>query len=144
MKNAIDNKIYVGQKASISKIVRFEDVQKFAELTGDYNYLHFDIEKAKKSILGDRVCHGMLISSYISTVLGTCLPGEGSIYLEQNIRFLKPVYFDEKIEIIVEIEDISSEKGIVTLKTEVVKSNNSVAIIGKAVVLCEDKNIFVV
>ena len=127
--------LYVGQSASVKRRVTAEDVEKFAELTGDFNGVHLDDEIAKKSIFGRRVCHGMLISSFISTVLGTCLPGEGTIYLSQELQFKKPVYLDEEIEISVEVETITQEKGIVSLKTIVTKSDGDVAVSGNAKVM---------
>lgn len=130
--------IYIGQKASILKIVSDEDVKQFAELTGDYNYLHLDLDRAKESMFGDRVCHGMLVNSYISTVLGTCLPGEGTIYLEQNTKFLQPVFLNEEITITVEVEYINKKNGIITLKTDITKEGNIAVVVGKAVVMCKD------
>lgn len=127
--------LYVGQIASVKKFVTAEDVEKYAELTGDFNGVHLDDEIARKSIFGRRVCHGMLIGSFISTVLGTCLPGEGTIYLSQDLQFKKPVYLDEEIVISVEVETIIQEKGIVSLKTIVTKSDGVVAVTGNAKVM---------
>lgn len=129
------NDLYVGQSASVKRIVTAEDVEKYAELTGDHNGLHLDDEIAQKSVFGKRVCHGMLIGSFISTVLGTCLPGEGTIYLSQEILFKKPVFLEEEIEITVEIETITEENGIVILKTIVTKSDGTVAVSGNAKVM---------
>lgn len=127
--------LYVGQSASVKKIVTAEDVEKFAELTGDFNGLHLNDEIARQSIFGKRVCHGMLISSFISTVLGTYLPGEGTIYLSQDLQFRKPVYLDEEIQISVEIEMIIEEKDIIILKTIVSKADGVVAVSGNAKVM---------
>lgn len=138
MNKNMKNKFYVGQTVSIKKVVRGEDVEKFAELSGDFNCLHLDKEIASKSLFGDRVCHGMLIGSYISAVLGTHLPGKGTIYLGQELKFLKPVYFDEELEISVEIEEIIQEKDIIILKTVVTKEDNILVIVGKAKVMYKE------
>ncbi len=122
----------VGQKASIDRIIYPEDVEKFAKLSGDFNSLHMNEDQAKESIFGQRVCHGMLVGSYISAVLGMHMPGEGTIYLEQDLKFLKPVYLNEKIEIIAEIIEIIENREIVRLKTEVLKENGTVAVSGVA------------
>ena len=134
-KNEQNDSFFVGQKCSIKKIVRENDVEKFAELTGDFNALHLNEEIAKESIFGGRVCHGMLIGSYISAVLGMYLPGEGTIYLGQDLEFKKPVYIDEEIEITVEIEKIVKEKNIIFLKTIVRKSDGNIAVNGTAKVM---------
>ena len=134
-KNEQNDSLFVGQKCSIKKIVRENDVEKFAELTGDINALHLNEKIAKESIFGGRVCHGMLIGSYISAALGMYLPGEGTIYLGQDLEFKKPVYIDEEIEITVEIEKIEEEKNIIILKTIVRKSDGNIAVNGTAKVM---------
>lgn len=130
--NDLQSKFYVGQKVSVKRIVGKDDVEKIAELTGDFNGLHLNDELAKKSIFGNGVCHGMLISSYISAVLGTCLSGEGTIYLSQDLQFRKPIYINEAIEITVEVEKIIEEKSIICLNTVVTKSDGVSAISGNA------------
>lgn len=108
----------IGEKLTVTKKIKFEDIVKFAEISGDKNPLHLDEEYASKSIFKKRIAHGMLIGSYISAVLGNEFPGEGSIYLEQNFKFMKPVFVDDIITIDIEIINIDMEKKIIFLKTE--------------------------
>ena len=133
--NSIGKRYFVGQSVSIKRIVRKEDVEEFAALTGDFNGVHLDDEVARASIFGQRVCHGMLIASFISSVLGMYLPGEGTIYLSQEVQFRKPVYLDEEIEVIVEVEEIIEDKRIMVLKTTVKKAGGIIAIVGGARVM---------
>lgn len=135
---SLDKKFYIGQKVSMKKVIKKEDVEKYAELTGDFNSLHINDEIAKKSIFGKRVCHGMLVSSYISTLLGMYLPGDGSIYLSQDLKFIKPVYMEEEIEITVEISEIFADKNIILLNTFVTKDNKTLVISGNAKILYQD------
>ena len=129
----MNDKLYVGASSSITKTLNEEDVFNFAEICGDYNPVHVDKEEAQKSRFGKQICHGMLVTSFISTVLGMYLPGPGTIYLEQNIKFLKPVYFGDTITAMASIIDI--QKNIVTLETNVINQNKEKVIAGTAVVM---------
>ena len=81
----------IGQSAEIIRVVTQDDIAAFAEVSGDRNAVHLDPEYAAKSSFKGVVAHGMLSASFISGVLGTKLPGEGTIYISQNLRFLAPV-----------------------------------------------------
>ena len=87
----------VGQKAQIEKIFSLEEVIDYAKLTGDNNPLHVDSEYAKESRFGENIVHGMFVMGVISKILGTVLPGNGTIYLGQDVRFKKPVYVNQKV-----------------------------------------------
>ncbi|MBQ7796203.1 MAG: MaoC family dehydratase [Lachnospiraceae bacterium] len=87
----------VGQEAVFTKTLFKDDVDKFAALTGDYSRLHTDVEFAKSSIYGQPVVHGMLVASLISTVMGMELPGEGTVFVEEEVRFLKPVFYGDTV-----------------------------------------------
>lgn len=121
--------------ASISKTITEQDVHSFAELSGDFNPVHVDKDEAKKSIFKKRIAHGMLVGSLISSVIGMKLPGPGTIYMEQNFTFLKPVYLGDTVTAYVEVDEvINKKKGIYRLKTYVKKQDDSVVIDGYAVV----------
>lgn len=127
--------IKVGDKASLAKTISESDVYLFAGLVGDFNSAHINIEEAKKGIFGKRIAHGMLVGGLISGILGTKLPGEGTIYLEQNLKFIKPVYIGDTVTAYAEVEKIiNGEKGIYSLKTYVKNQNDEVVIDGYAVV----------
>lgn len=123
----------IGQKAEYSKMISESDVLKFAELTGDYNDMHISEIEASKSRFGKRVVHGAFVSSLISTVLGMKLPGPGTIYIEQNSKFLKPVYFMDTVTAVVSIVEINNHKA--TLRTQVVNQKGEIVLDGEAKVL---------
>ena len=125
----------IGMSASISKTISESDILNFADLVGDYNSVHLDEEKAKESIFGRRIAHGMLVGSLISSVIGTKLPGDGTIYLEQNLKFQRPIYISDTITTLVTVNEILNEKkGIYRLDTVVMNQNEEVVINGYAIV----------
>lgn len=125
---------YLGQSASFSKTISEYDIYSFAGICGDFNSVHINKEEAGKSIFKGQIAHGILVSSFISTVLGMYLPGPGTIYLQQNLSFKKPVYIGDTITATVVIEEIENEKGIAKLKTTVTNQNIKVVVEGEAVV----------
>jgi 3-hydroxybutyryl-CoA dehydratase len=108
--------ILIGQKAFSTKKFDERNVNLFAELTGDYNPIHFDEEYAKKTIFKKRIVHGPLVLTLITTLFANELPGPGSVYLSHEIKFIKPVYFDDEITAVLEVVDISSN-GHIFIKT---------------------------
>lgn len=128
-------KIYVGQEAEASKCFTMEDVRQFAGLSGDNNPLHVDEEYAERGRFGRCVVHGILVSGLISRVLGMQLPGEGSIYLEQNLSFRKPVYVGDTVTARVRITEIRPEKRILVLETNVYDQEDKCVILGTAKIL---------
>jgi len=94
-----------------------EDVNKFAELTGDKNPIHINEEFAKNTVFGKRILHGFLGASIFSKVFGTEFPGEGTIYLKQSLQFLKPMYPDFTYTAVFEIKDIYKEKSRALIRT---------------------------
>ena len=127
-------KFKVGQSASFSKTLTETDVVNFAGISGDFNPVHVNEIEASKTRFGKRVCHGALVNSYISTVLGMVMPGPGSIYMSQESKFVKPVYINDTITAICKITSIS-EKGKAELSTIVKNQNEEIVIEGKAIVL---------
>ena len=109
---------YIGQEATISKTFVFDEVVAFSELSLNRNPIHLDKEYAKKGIFSDLIVHGLLTSSLISAVIANKLPGPGSIYLSQSLKFLKPVYHNEEVVAKVKIVDIKHEKLIIMLETQ--------------------------
>ena len=100
----------VGQSESYVREVTAADIQKFGEVSGDVNPLHFDDEYAKTTLFKGRIAHGMLSASYISAVLGTKLPGPGSIFMTATIRFRAPVRIGDVVEATVSVREIIPEK----------------------------------
>jgi acyl dehydratase len=128
------NSLQVGDKASFSKKFTEEEVFRFAEISTDKNPLHLDKEYGKDSIFGQRIVHGILVASLFSGLIGMKLPGEGSIYLGQNLSFKAPVAIGEQVTASVEIIKIRKDKPIITLRTVCVNSEGKVVIDGEAVV----------
>lgn len=123
---------FCGQKSTYSRVITEKDVLAFAELSEDFNPVHIDEKKAQESVFGQRIVHGMLLASFISKVLGTDLPGEGTIYLKQEIKFIKPVYFNDIVTVVVEITEI--EKGRAKLTTNIYNQNQIMVVAGNALV----------
>lgn len=129
------NKIKVGDSATISKCFFEEDVVDFADLSTDNNPIHLDKQYAEHTVFKKNIVHGMLVSSLISSVLGTKLPGEGSIYLKQSLEFLKPVYFGEECTAEVKVVSKNDDKRILVLETFITKNNGKTKVVsGQAVI----------
>ena len=92
--------INIGQVEKFKHLVTKEEVELFAKLTGDFNPVHMDQEYASKTNFGKRVVHGMLTSSFISTMIGMRIPGKGSLWLSQTLNFLNPTFIGDTIEVI--------------------------------------------
>lgn len=106
-----------GMTATVERVVTDADIKRFAECTGDYNPVHFDDAYAATSVFKGRVCHGMLVASLISTTLGTKLPGPGTIYVVQNIRFKAPVRPGDRVAAQVTVAKLITQKKFVEFKT---------------------------
>lgn len=124
----------VGQTASLTKSFSTADVEAFANLSMDKNKLHLDEQYAQNSIFHQRIVHGFLSGSLISAVIGTILPGEGAIYLHQDMDFRRPVYHDEQITAVVTVERVNEEKHICHLRTQCVNDQGEVKIEGTAII----------
>ncbi|MFL2679708.1 MAG: MaoC family dehydratase [Alphaproteobacteria bacterium] len=128
----------VGQSVSLQKKITEKDIMDFSTLTGDTNPVHVNDDFAKKTIFKERIAHGFLSASLISTVIATKLPGPGSIYLSQNLKFLAPVFIDDEVVTKVTIKNIDLLKKRVLLITESFISEKKI-ITGEALVLVDSK-----
>ncbi len=127
--------IKIGDVATVERIFMREDLEKFAELSLDYNPVHLDEEYGKNSIFKGNIVHGILVASLISGTLSEKLPGNGTIYVEQDLSFVKPVYVGERCTASVRVLDKKDSKNIITLETKVyIGSEENLVIEGKAVV----------
>lgn len=102
----------IGKRAEFSKTISESDVYLFAGITGDMNPVHIDKVRAANSFSKQRIVHGALVSAMISNVIGMSLPGPGSIYMEQNSKFIRPVFIGDIITAVVEIEEIISKEKV--------------------------------
>jgi acyl dehydratase len=125
----------VGDSAEITKTIEQSDIDAFARVTGDHNPVHVDEEFAKTTRFGRRIAHGMLTASLISAVLANHLPGEGSVYLGQTLKFVAPVFPGDEITARVTIREIREDKPILKLETVCVNQRDEIVIRGEATVL---------
>jgi 3-hydroxybutyryl-CoA dehydratase len=109
--------LQLGQTASLGKTITEADILLYAAVSTDTNPVHINAEAAGSSVFGERVAHGMLSAGLISAVLGTRLPGPGTIYLGQTLRFRAPVKIGATVTAIVEVTALDSAKKRATLKT---------------------------
>lgn len=127
--------IRIGDTDSFIKTITEYDIVQFARLTGDFNPVHLDHEYAAQTPFKERIAHGILSGSIISTVIGMKLPGPSTIYLSQNFKFLLPVKIGDTIKASVEVVDKRDDKKIITLKTKVINQRQEVVVDGEAVVM---------
>ena len=129
------SQITIGDEAEFSKTISEYDVYSFAGIVGDFNAIHVNKEYAKNTIFKERIVHGILGVGLISTVIGTYLPGEGTIYLSQNTKFIKPVYFGDTITAKVKIIEKNEIKNKIKLYTKCTNQNNEIVIEGESIVM---------
>lgn len=126
-----------GETACLTRTITQRDVEEFAELVGDHNPVHMDDTFAKKTRFGGRIAHGMWVVSLISAVLGTRLPGPGTVFLSQSIQFLAPVYPGDTVTAQVIVLQVREDKPIVTLRTVGRNQDGEAVLEGEAVVFVE-------
>lgn len=131
--------IAVGDTATFTTKVTNEDIVTFATLTEDVNPIHIDEEFAKKTMFKGRIAHGMLTASYISTLIGTLLPGKNVVYLSQNCKFTAPVRVGDTLKVVGEITEKKAQKKIMTLKTNIYNQNDELVVEGSAVVMKKEQ-----
>ena len=107
----------VGQTEHFERTVTETDIERFGEVSGDDNPIHFDEDWAKATRFKGRIAHGMLSASYISNVIGTRLPGPGAIYMGQTLRFRSPVRIGDTVRATVTVRAIDEERRRLTLDT---------------------------
>ena len=130
MKAVKFSELEVGMKGEYSKKITQEDLDKFISICNDVNPIHVDAEFDKNAKFKDKIAHGILVSSLISTVVGTKMPGPGSVWLDQSLKFLLPVHVNDTITAISEILVKINERQQVIVRTTCVNQNNEVVIEG--------------
>lgn len=129
------DELYIGMCHEEVQHISTNDVLNFAKVSKDANPLHLDEEFVKNTIFKKPIVHGMLIGAFFSKVIATDLPGAGSVYINQDLTFLKPIYHNCDITIKVVVVELKEAKKIVILKTECFV-NGLLSVDGKAVVKC--------
>ena len=135
---AIDE-IKIGDSAHISNTITETVINDFAKATGDFNPIHLDQTYAEKTYFKGRIAHGVLSIGYISSVFGNLLPGPGSIYLSQEVKFLAPVRVGDIITAKVEVIELIPEKNRVKFKTTCTNQKGEVVVDGTGWSLCPKK-----
>lgn len=130
----------IGDRAFSTKRITESDLIAFANIAGDKNPIHLDLQFARKTIFGKQIAQGMLLGSLISGVLGTKLPGPSSVYIKQELNFIKPVYINDYVTAGVEITDISLKKNkvYISLNTWCANQSNEIVCDGQALMLHGD------
>ncbi|MCC6802753.1 MAG: MaoC family dehydratase [Anaerolineae bacterium] len=129
----------IGETASRIRTISDDDVRAFAQISGDTNSIHLDDTYAASTPFGRRIVHGMLTASLISAVIGNDLPGIGTIYLGQDLKFKAPVFIGDTVTATVEIVKYREDKRITTLRTTCTKADGTLVIEGEAVVIAPQR-----
>ena len=130
----MSDKLKVGDKASITKKFEESDHLAYLKAIEDHNPIHSDAEYAATTPFKEPILAGAFVAGLFSGLLGSKLPGDGTIYLGQNSKFVAPILVNDTVTATVEIVKIREDKPIVTLSTKVVKECGTLAIDGEAVV----------
>ncbi|MEA1884947.1 MAG: MaoC family dehydratase [Thermotogota bacterium] len=131
------NKINIGDSYTKEFIVTDEKVRTFAKISGDDNPLHVNDEFAAKTRFGKRIAHGILITSFISKVIGRDFPGDGTIYVSQQVKFKRPVFIEDKVSVRIEVLEKNDSKNRIILSTDVYNEQGKKVIDGTAEVMKE-------
>ena len=113
------DEIEIGLEHNFEIVINKKLVEDFAKISGDFNPLHMDEQFAKKSEFGKRVCHGMLLSSFFSRLVGMYLPGKNALYFSQNLNFVEPCFIGDKIIVKGEVIDKSEATRMIKIKTTI-------------------------
>ncbi len=135
MKGKTIEELNPGDSAQFTKTVSESDIYLYAGITGDLNPAHIDHEYASNTFFKARIAHGMLSAGFISAAIGMKLPGPGTIYREQHLKFMAPVYIGDTISAIVEVLEIDPERKIITLATRCFNQDKTLVLDGSAVVI---------
>ncbi|MBF0495087.1 MAG: MaoC family dehydratase [Deltaproteobacteria bacterium] len=128
------DQMQVGDSAEFTKTVSETDIYLFAGVTGDFNPAHINETYAQQTFFKGRIAHGMLLAGFISAILGTQLPGPGTIYIKQELNFKAPVRIGDTITARAEIVGLLPEKNKVTMKTTCTNQDGTLVLDGEAVI----------
>ena len=135
LSNYTFDEITIGQKASYTRTVTEADVHLFAAVSGDVNPVHLDAQFAAQTRFGERIAHGMLTGAFVSAALAMELPGPGTIYLGQSLRFRLPVKLGDTITVELEVVEKMDKRQFVSLRCNAVNQDGKVVASGTAEVI---------
>jgi len=123
-----------GDRFKFERFISAKDVQNFAEVVGDLNPIHLDVEFAEKSFFKGRIVHGAFLTGLISKILGMDFPGQGTVYISQNSVFKRPVFVDTTVQVEVKVTQVLAEQRRLVLDTNVLNADGKVCVAGSATV----------
>lgn len=143
LSNFTYDEITIGQTATYSKLVQERDIQLFAAASGDVNPVHLDADFAAGTIFKGRIAHGMLTGALISAALAMELPGPGTIYLSQSLRFRLPVKIGDTITIKLEVTNKQDKRQLVTLDCKAYNQDDKLVASGNAEVMAPSEKLLI-
>jgi acyl dehydratase len=141
IENRTFDELRPGDRASLTRTLSERDIELFAAMSGDVNPAHVDPDYARSDMFHHVIAHGMWCGTLISTVLGTLLPGPGTIYLEQTLRFLHPVYPGDTVTVSVTVGEKRAENRHVVLTCEAVNQDGVAVVSGSADVIAPQEKV---
>jgi acyl dehydratase len=132
------DEISIGDKKKFTEKIDDDKLQAFAKLSGDFNPLHMNEEYARTTKFKKRVCHGMLLASFFSKLIGMYLPGKNALYFSQDLNFQAPCYLGDQITVEGEVLDKSNSTRIITIKTSIYNQDGSCLVDGTAKVIMRE------
>ena len=135
------DEIMLGVKVKFTVHITESTINEFARISGDYNPLHMDEQYAVKTQFGKRLCHGMLLSSFFSRLVGMYMPGKNALYFSQTLNFQTPCFVGDKVTIEGEVIDKSQSTRIITIKTTVHNQVGKCLVDGIAKVIVRENTI---
>jgi len=129
------SEIQIGHTATLVKTISDRVIRAFADATGDHNPVHLDEEYARSTYFKGRIAHGMLVAGMFSSILGTELPGAGTIYLKQELNFRAPVRVGDTVRAEVRVIEKRDDKRLLKLETKAFNQSEELLVDGSALVM---------
>ena len=143
LSNFTYNEIQIGQTARYTKKIEQQDITLFAAASGDVNPVHLDADYASTTPFKERIAHGMLTGAVISAALAMELPGPGTIYLSQTLRFRLPVRIGDTVSVLLEVTDKRDKRQFVTLDCKAFNQNDKLVASGTAEVMAPSEKLLI-
>jgi 3-hydroxybutyryl-CoA dehydratase len=124
----------LGDGYKFERFISVQDVQQFAEVVGDLNPVHLDVEFAEKSFFKKQIVHGAFLIGLISKVLGMDFPGQGTIYISQNSTFKRPIYVDTTVTVEVRVTQVVADERRLVLDTNILNAEGKICLLGSATI----------
>lgn len=143
LSNFTYDEIQIGQTANYTKTIQLRDIQLFAAASGDINPVHLDANFAATTPFGEQIAHGMLTGALISAALALELPGPGTIYLGQSLKFRLPVKVGDTVSVHLEVTEKKDRKNLVTLVCKALNQHGKLVASGTAEVMAPTQKLLI-